>query len=159
MNESAEPTKDRKITLGDICEALGAEVICGGDKLDEEVSTACGCDLMSDVLAFTQPGSVLLTGLTNQQVVRTAEMIDLKAIIFVRKKQPDQKTLQLAESKGMPVLLSPYPLYESCGRLYSIGVKGCNGSSLQERRAARESRRNEMNDSGEASCGAIKWGD
>jgi len=115
-----------KITLADVCRALDARVIYGADKLDEEVHTACGCDLMSDVLAFTKPGSILLTGLTNQQVIRTAELLDLKAVVFVRRKQPDEAVLKLAEDSGLPILLSPYPLYESCGRLYCLGLEGCD---------------------------------
>lgn len=113
------------ITLADVCKILDAEVICGQDKLGQEIRTACGCDLMSDVLAFTQPGSVLLTGLTNQQVVRTAEMLDLAAVVVVRNKQPDETTVELARTKGIPILLSPYPLYESCGLLYTKGLMGC----------------------------------
>lgn len=128
MNDAKISVIDRmtKITLADVCRALDAQVICGDDKLDEEIHTACGCDLMSDVLSFTKPGSVLLTGLTNQQVIRTAELLDLKAVVFVRRKQPDEAALQLAKANGLPVLLSPYPLYESCGRLYCLGLEGCD---------------------------------
>lgn len=126
MSDGADRQASRVFTLADICRILDAEVICGDDKLELEISTACGCDLMSDVLAFTQPGSVLLTGLTNQQVVRTAEMLDLAAIVIVRDKQPDETTVELARSKGLPVLMSPHPLYESCGMLYTSGLMGCN---------------------------------
>lgn len=113
------------LSLKQVCDLLEGQVICGADQLDEMVGSACGCDLMSDVLAFTRPGSVLLTGLTNSQVVRTAEMMDLKAIVFVRSKRPDAGTLQLAESMNLVLMLSPYPLYESCGRLYAAGLAGC----------------------------------
>jgi hypothetical protein len=68
---------------------------------------------------------VLLTGLTNQQVVRTAEMLDLKAVIIVRDKRPDEATVALAEASGLPILITPYPLYESCGLLYAMGLMGC----------------------------------
>lgn len=127
MSDTFKSTQERKITLADIGNALQAEVVYGDDKLGEEVMYACGSDLMSDVLAFAKPCSILLTGLTNQQVVRTAEMLDLKAVIFVRNKRPDDETLKLARSKGLPILLSQYPLYESCGLLYSIGLKGHGG--------------------------------
>jgi hypothetical protein len=80
---------------------------------------------MSDVLAFTRPGSVLLTGLTNSQVIRTAEMLDLKAVVFVRSKKPDERTIKMAESLQIVLILSPYPLYESCGILYNAGLSGC----------------------------------
>ncbi len=113
------------ITLRRISEILGGEIVCGEEKADHKVSRACGCDLMSDVLAFTRPGSVLLTGLTNPQVIRTAEMLDLKAIVFVRNKRPDPNMISMAKSLGLVLILSPYPLYESCGLLYKAGLAGC----------------------------------
>lgn len=113
------------MTLRQVCDILDGTIVCGDDFADSPVSSACGCDLMSDVLAFTRPGSVLLTGLTNAQVIRTAEMMDLKAIVFVRNKQPDQQVVQMAESLNLVLILSPHPLYESCGRLYQTGLKGC----------------------------------
>jgi predicted transcriptional regulator len=137
MNEDAGRCGNTSVTLADICAALDGEVIIGQDKLQEEIRTACGCDLMSDVLAFTEPGSVLLTGLTNQQVIRTAEMLDLKAIVFVRNKMPDEATLQLATSRGLPILLTPYPLYESCGRLYNLGLVGCHNEETKHKARVR----------------------
>jgi len=109
-----------------IVEVLGAEVVAGRDLLDMEIKMACGSDLMSDVLAFVKSGALLLTGLTNPQVVRTAEMADLVAICFVRGKRPDQETVQMAESKGIPLLISPLPMFESCGRLHRAGLSGCS---------------------------------
>jgi len=111
-------------TLNKICEILDGIIICGEDGADQRVAGACGCDLMSDVLAFARPGAVLLTGLTNSQVIRTAEMLDLKAVVFVRNKKPDDKTIQLAKSLNLVLILSPYPLYESCGKLYLAGIAG-----------------------------------
>ena len=108
---------------------LDGEIVCGEQEADQTVVSACGSDLMSDVLAFTRPGSVLLTGLTNAQVVRTAEMLDLQGIVFVRNKRPDAQTLQLAGSVGLVLILSPYPLYESCGKLYKAGLEGCRESA------------------------------
>lgn len=104
---------------------LKAEVLCCEEKLNDEVHSGCGCDLMSDVLAFTKPGAVLLTGLTNRQVIRTAEILDLKAVVFVRDKRPDEATISMARDIGIPLLSSPYPLYESCGLLYANGLRGC----------------------------------
>lgn len=117
------------LTLRRICELLDGEIICREELADRCVASACGCDLMSDVLAFTRPGSVLLTGLTNSQVIRTAEMLDLKAVVFVRSKRPDERTIRMAESLQLVVILSPHPLYESCGRLYVAGLGGCQNSS------------------------------
>ena len=127
---SNQPLESRKradgvFTIEDVKEVLRAEVLCCEELLGEQVSSACGCDLMSDVLAFTKPGSLLLTGLTNPQVVRTAEILDLKAVVFVRDKRPDANTIAMAERSGIPLLCSSYPLYESCGLLYSMGLRGC----------------------------------
>lgn len=116
---------DGCMTLRQVCDVLDGTIICGAEFADAPVSSACGCDLMSDVLAFTRPGSVLLTGLTNAQVVRTAEMMDLKGIVFVRNKQPDQQTIRMAEALNLVIILSSHPLYESCGRLYQTGLAGC----------------------------------
>jgi len=86
---------------------------------------ACGADLMSDVLAFTHAGTLLLTGLTNPQVVRTAEMAGIEAIVFVRGKYPPPETIALAEQENIALLASRYTMYESCGRLYEAGLGSC----------------------------------
>jgi len=114
------------MTLEEVKEILKAEVIIGADNLDLEIKMGCGCDLMSDVLAFIKPGSLLLTGLTNTQVIRTAEMADIAAICFVRGKKPDKATISLAKSKGLPLLVTQLPMFESCGRLYKNGLIGCS---------------------------------
>jgi predicted transcriptional regulator len=112
--------------LKDIERILEAEVVVGIDLLEKEISMACGSDLMSDVLSFAKPNSLLLTGLTNPQVVRTAEMADLQAICFVRGKRPEQETIEMAETKDIPLLVTPIPMFESCGRLYQQGLPGCS---------------------------------
>jgi predicted transcriptional regulator len=112
--------------LKEIVKILGAEVIAGADLLETNVEMACGSDLMSDVLSFMKSESLLLTGLTNQQVVRTAEMTDLVAICFVRGKKPGQETIEMAESKDIPLLTTSLPMFESCGRLYQEGLPGCS---------------------------------
>ncbi len=113
------------MTLEEVKEILKAEVIIDSNKLQMEVKMGCGCDLMSDVLAFIKTGALLLTGLTNIQVIRTAEMADIKAICFVRGKRPDEETIRLAESKDLPLLTTQLPMFESCGRLYKKGLVGC----------------------------------
>ncbi|KPL24473.1 MAG: hypothetical protein AMJ75_03650 [Phycisphaerae bacterium SM1_79] len=112
--------------LKDIVGILEAEVVVGVDLLEREIRMACGSDLMSDVLSFAKPESLLLTGLTNPQVVRTAEMADLQAICFVRGKKPDQETIDMAEAKDIPLLVTPIPMFESCGQLYKAGLPGCS---------------------------------
>ncbi len=112
--------------LEKIKEILKVEVIVGADELQMEIKIGCGCDLMSDVLAFIKPGSLLLTGLTNPQVIRTAEMADIKAVCFVRGKKPDRETVELAKSKNIPLLLTDLPMFEACGKLYKEGLVGCS---------------------------------
>lgn len=108
--------------LSKIQKLLKTETICQNHS-ELEILTACGADLMSDVLAFSKEKTLLLTGLTNPQVVRTAEMIDLELIIFVRGKQPPEKTISLAQEQGITLLKTAKPLYEACGLLYSVGVQ------------------------------------
>jgi len=99
-------------------------VLVGAEKLDMEVYTAFGADLMSDVLAFADSGCLLLTGLTNPQVIRTADVLDIAAIILVRGKRPPPETLRAAADKNIPVLSTKYILFESAGRLYEKGIVG-----------------------------------
>lgn len=108
--------------LDEVREILEAEVLVGTDIHTIEVNMACGADLMSDVLAFAKSGSLLLTGLTNPQVVRTAEMADASAICFVRGKKPPGETLQMAMRGNIPLLTTRLPMFEGCGRLYEKGL-------------------------------------
>ena len=114
------------MTLEEVKEILNAEVITGFNNLEMEIKMGCGCDLMSDVLAFIKSDSLLLTGLTNIQVIRTAEMADIVAICFIRGKKPDEEIIRLAKSKGLPLLVTQLPLFESCGQLYKKGLVGCS---------------------------------
>jgi hypothetical protein len=91
--------------------------------LDMEVTCAGAADLMSDVLLIVEPGAILLTGLCNPQVVRTAEMADIAGIIFVRDKQPPPETIALAKDKGIPLVTTPYTMFEMSGRLYQAGLR------------------------------------
>ncbi len=111
--------------LYEIKDLLEAEVLIGEDQLDTEVKTAFVADLMSDVLAFATAGSLLITGLTNPQVLRTADVIDIAAIIMGRGKRLSTETIQLAEILNIPVLTTKYILFEIAGRLYSKGIRGC----------------------------------
>jgi len=109
--------------LKEVKEILNAEVMIGEEKLEEEVFTACGADLMSDVLASRDEKAVLLTGLTNVQVIRTAEVVgDIKCIVFVRGKNPGEDILELAKKAGLVIMKTKYPLYIACGLLYSNGL-------------------------------------
>lgn len=106
---------------------LECEVITGEDRLDTEIKMVCGCDLMSDVLAFAKADALLLTGLANRQAVRTADVADIRAVVFVRGKRPEEEAIALAKEKGLPVLITDLLLYEACGRLYAQGLPGCQG--------------------------------
>ena len=107
-----------------IKELLEAEVLCGEDYLDGEVNSACGCDMMSDVLAFVKEQAVLITGLCNPQVVRTAQMMDMGCIVFVRGKTPPAEVVALAEKADIVVLASKERMYVACGILYENGLSG-----------------------------------
>ena len=105
-------------------ELLEADIVCCEDLLDSHVYSACGSDMMSDVLAFVKDQSVLLTGLVNSQVIRTAEMMDMVCIVFVRGKTPSAEMLELAEERDLVVMSSGYRMFTACGLLYDGGLKG-----------------------------------
>ena len=113
--------------VNDIKEILGAEVICRSDLLETPVNAACGSDMMSDVLAFVKEQAVMLTGLVNPQVVRTAEMMDMHCIVFVRGKRPDLNMIEMAEDRDMVMLCTDLEMFTACGKLYSSGLKGGSG--------------------------------
>lgn len=110
--------------ISDIVKTLEAQVLLGDDKLDEDIHSACGSDMMSDVLAFVKDQAVLLTGLVNAQVVRTCQMMDIRCIVFVRGKMPADDVIALADQCGIVVIASKLRMYEACGRLYAAGLKG-----------------------------------
>jgi len=112
------------MTVADIKRILEAEVHCGEDMMDHEVKTACGSDMMSDVLAFVKDQSVLLTGLVNSQVIRTAEMMDMVCVVFVRGKTPNAEMLELAKERDLVVMSTRYRMFTACGLLYDGGLKG-----------------------------------
>ena len=105
-------------------ELLGAQVICCEDMVDRHVYSACGSDMMSDVLAYVKDQAVLMTGLVNTQVIRTAEMMDMICIIFVRSKQPTDEMIELARESGIVLMATDKRMYEACGILYKNGLVG-----------------------------------
>ena len=120
--------------LGKVLKIIDGKAISKNVDLDQEIEMGCGADLMSDVLAFTHEGTLLMSGLTNPQVVRTAEMAGIKAIVFVRGKIPQPATIALAEEKGIPLLASKYTMFETCGRMYEAGLPSCGLFELTLRR-------------------------
>ena len=110
--------------IRDIVNLLDAKVLCGEELLDKEVNSAFGCDMMSDVLAFVKEQAVLIIGLCNPQVVRTAEMMDMRCIVFVRGKMPPEEVVDLARESGIVILATNERMYASCGKLYANGLSG-----------------------------------
>lgn len=112
------------MTINAIKDMLEAEVLCGEEYLDHEVHSACGSDMMSDVLAFVKDQAVLLTGLVNSQVIRTAQMMDMVCVVFVRSKKPTPDMIEIAKASGIAVLATDKRMYDACGTLYINGLTG-----------------------------------
>lgn len=112
------------MNVRELIEVLQGRVLVQNNDPDEEIPLGGAADLMSDVLAFGSEGMVLLTGLTNPQVVRTAEMAGINVIVIVRDKTPPPETLDLAHDSGITLIRTGYTMYEACGRLYNAGLPG-----------------------------------
>ena len=114
----------KKLTLSEICEHLDCKIVLSLDSLDVETALVLSSDMMSDVLAFAQPGALMITGLTNSQSVRTADFADASAILYVRGKIPEEKTIKLAEELNIPILSTKLGMFDVCGILYDKGLRG-----------------------------------
>ena len=112
------------MTIADMVNVLRARILCGEDHLDTRVYTACCSDLMSDVLAFVNEKTVLITGLTNPHVLRTADMLDLKCLVYARGKVPGEDILEQAEEQGLVVITTRETAFTACGLLYEAGLRG-----------------------------------
>ena len=115
------------MTLSEIVKALDATLLTGEDKLNKNITRCGASDLMSDVLAAVSEDCVLLTGLTTVQVIRTAMVAGVGAVVFVRKKQPPQQVVDMAREQGIPLVSSPYSMFVSCGRLHACNLTGLDG--------------------------------
>ena len=111
------------MTVGKIVEILDARIVTGEDNLGLEVGAACGADLMSDVMAFVKDRVVLLTGLVNPQSIRTADLLDIRVVVFVRGKSPSEDMVEMARENGMVLLSTKYSMFLACGRLYEAGLR------------------------------------
>ncbi len=107
-----------------LLELLGGRTICGDHMPDNEILCACGADMMSDVLAFTKHDAILLTGLVNNHVLRTAEMLDIQYIMFVRGKVPSDEIVEMAKEMDLVLMTTELPMFTACGILYSEGIQG-----------------------------------
>jgi len=115
------------MTLGEIRSVLEALVLTKRTDMSREIGRAYCADLMSDVLAFSVTHSLLITGLTNAQVIRTADVADIMAVVFVQGKRPDAETITMAESKNIPLLVTSLSMFDVCGRLYEKGLRSWSG--------------------------------
>lgn len=115
------------MTILDVKNILDCTIISGKNELlERKIHTACGSDMMSDVLAFVKDQSILLTGLVNPQVIRTADMMDMLCIVFVRGKQPDQDMVRLAEEREIVLMATSKRMFSACGMLWENGLRGGN---------------------------------
>jgi predicted transcriptional regulator len=112
------------MTVVEAVELLEGQFFCGeAEAAGTEIASACGADLMSDVMAFVKDRVLLLTGLVNQQVIRTATLLDIHAIIFVRGKAPGRDMIDMAEESDIILCGTKLPMFISCGKLYEAGLK------------------------------------
>ena len=112
------------MTVKQIAQAIDGVIVCGESFENKEIATACGSDMMSDVMAFYHERGLLLTGLVNIQVIRTASLLDLDGICFVRGKKPTEEMMQLAEENNLFIIETELPMFPACGRLFKAGLKG-----------------------------------
>ncbi len=109
--------------ISELVTRINGILLTDENKQDSEIAGAMGADLMSDVLASIQPEAALLTGLCNPQVIRTAQIADIRAIVFVRNKKPGQEMVRLANEENIPLITTRHGLFETCGILYQAGLK------------------------------------
>lgn len=121
--------------LRQVANIINAEILCGENNLDVDVESAFSCDLMSDVLMYVNKKTLLLTGLTNSQVIRTAEMVDMPAVVFVRNKKPSHDIIQLASENNIIIMCTSHTLYTASGLLYDSGLQGVKIQSREMERA------------------------
>ena len=112
------------MTIKEMQKVLNAKFLYGEELADMDAQFVFSADMMSDVLAYAEEQSILVAGLCNPQVVRTAEMLDIVCIIFVRGKMPDENMLALATGKGIAVLATDHFMFTTCGILYEHGLRG-----------------------------------
>ncbi|KPK01428.1 MAG: hypothetical protein AMK71_05595 [Nitrospira bacterium SG8_35_4] len=115
------------MTLKEIAEILEADILVDSDNPNLDIRSACSADMMSAVLYYHAPNAVLITGLTQPQVVRTAEIAGIKLIVFVFSKRPEQVTIDMARQKNIPIITTPYCMYSASGKLFQAGLPGCYG--------------------------------
>lgn len=126
------------MNLGELVNIVEGQVLTDSLNEKEIILGGCGADLMSDVLASIEPGAVLLTGLCNPQVIRTAQMADIAAVVLVRGKRPPETTIELANKESIPLITSPFGTFELCGRLYKAGLPSLEKSVSENQESDNE---------------------
>lgn len=116
--------------LSKVREILDADILAGEHQLNRDVNVVFGTDLISHILAYVEEDPLLLTGLSNLQVIKTADMLDLTGVVFVRGTIPDQEVVNLAVKKELPLLTTSLSMFDSCGRLYQAGLRGVKINKL-----------------------------
>ena len=111
------------MTIAEAVKILDGQFFWGQEKAELEIASACGADLMSDVMAFVKERVLLLTGLVNPQVIRTAELLDIRCIIFVRGKTPSRDMIEMAEQAEIILGGTKLSMFLACGKLYEAGLK------------------------------------
>lgn len=110
--------------LSEIQKVLDAEVLCGKDLLERNISSCFACDLISEMLLYVSPDTLVITSLTNIHVVHTAHVMDAVGVVFVGGKRPDTAAIMKSEMSDIPLLTTQHLIFECCGRLYANGLKG-----------------------------------
>ncbi len=110
------------MTINEAAKVVDATILCGEENKDSEIFSACGSDLMSDVMAFVKEQVLLFTGLINVQVIRTASLMDIGAICFVRGKKPSDEMIEMAKDQDIVLMSTKDPMYIACGKLYQAGI-------------------------------------
>jgi predicted transcriptional regulator len=112
------------VKLRDVRDVLQCQVLTEGDDLDVDVQCVVASDGMSEILAFARSKELMITGLTNVQAIRTADIAGVSAVVFCRGKMPDGRVLEVAKKKGIPVLVTKMVMFDICATLYNKGLKG-----------------------------------
>ena len=109
--------------ISEICNLLSAQIICGKEHLSANIERGYSSDLMSDVLTLDTDHLLLITGMCNLQTIRTAEMADIRFIVFARNKKANDDMLALARENNLCIMESPFTLFKASGILYQAGLK------------------------------------
>jgi predicted transcriptional regulator len=115
--------------LGDVKKILEADVLCGNDLLHVEVKRCFACDLISEMLIYVSPHTLLITSLTNAHIIHTAQVMDAAGVVFVGGRKPDELVIKNAEMSNIPLLSTPHLIFDCCGMLFGNGIQGEKRSS------------------------------